>query len=180
MALPPTRLHQAVYPLSVMSDDNPNTGPQLMSVIGIAVAVGGNVLISLALNCQKLAHKRLETSKHSRHFPPTPDTLPDDRYSGQNGTQTQPLLSGPPSPSSYTTPKRSLSRSPSYLLQSSAPIQVTSVTQHTKHPKKGEGGNAWPHNETDYLRSKLWLFCSTLWVCVFSFAIAIGGLAFSL
>lgn len=30
---------------------------------GIVVAVSGNVVISLALNCQKLAHKRLEEQR---------------------------------------------------------------------------------------------------------------------
>ncbi|KII95369.1 hypothetical protein PLICRDRAFT_693597 [Plicaturopsis crispa FD-325 SS-3] len=36
------------------------------SVIGITVAIAGNVLISLALNVQKLAHKRLEREKYDR------------------------------------------------------------------------------------------------------------------
>jgi len=42
--------------------------------IGILVAVTGNILISLALNLQKLAHKRVENMKracnqqHSRKF----------------------------------------------------------------------------------------------------------------
>ncbi|KAJ7781404.1 DUF803-domain-containing protein [Mycena metata] len=34
--------------------------------IGISVAIGGNVLISLALNLQKLAHKRMEVEKQDR------------------------------------------------------------------------------------------------------------------
>ncbi|KAJ7179277.1 DUF803-domain-containing protein [Mycena filopes] len=34
--------------------------------IGISVAIGGNVLISLALNLQKLAHKRMEAEKQDR------------------------------------------------------------------------------------------------------------------
>ena len=33
------------------------------TVAGISVAICGNVLISLALNCQKLAHKRLERER---------------------------------------------------------------------------------------------------------------------
>lgn len=39
--------------------------PQLSTrtFIGIVVAVSGNVLISLALSLQKLAHKRLQESK---------------------------------------------------------------------------------------------------------------------
>ncbi|KAF8525359.1 magnesium transporter NIPA-domain-containing protein [Gautieria morchelliformis] len=47
----------------------PETGDQAHteSLIGIAVAVGGNILISLALNCQKLAHKRLDLEKQCHH-----------------------------------------------------------------------------------------------------------------
>ena len=33
------------------------------TVAGIAVAISGNILISLALNCQKLAHRRLERER---------------------------------------------------------------------------------------------------------------------
>ncbi|GBE79366.1 DUF803-domain-containing protein [Sparassis crispa] len=35
------------------------------TIAGIVVAVSGNVLISLALNCQKLAHKRLERARET-------------------------------------------------------------------------------------------------------------------
>jgi magnesium transporter len=43
--------------------DDPSFPPNknsTASLIGIGVAITGNVLISLALNCQKLAHRRLE------------------------------------------------------------------------------------------------------------------------
>ncbi|KAJ4472323.1 magnesium transporter NIPA-domain-containing protein [Lentinula aciculospora] len=45
----------------------PNILPELTTgtVIGISVAIAGNILISLALNLQKLAHKRLEAEKNS-------------------------------------------------------------------------------------------------------------------
>lgn len=33
------------------------------TLVGIAVAISGNILISLALNLQKLAHKRVEREK---------------------------------------------------------------------------------------------------------------------
>lgn len=72
-------------------DDSPSSGVISASFIGIIVAISGNVLISLALNCQKLAHKRLEEhrtgkrSNHERHFSPTRRTsrlstelLPED------------------------------------------------------------------------------------------------------
>lgn len=35
--------------------------------IGVVVAVCGNVLISFALNCQKLAHRRIETAYNRKH-----------------------------------------------------------------------------------------------------------------
>jgi magnesium transporter len=37
------------------------------TIIGITVAVAGNILISLALNIQKLAHKRLDSKKAARN-----------------------------------------------------------------------------------------------------------------
>lgn len=47
------------------------------TVAGISVAIAGNILISLALNCQKLAHRRLELEReHARDSldrKPTPD-----------------------------------------------------------------------------------------------------------
>ncbi|KAK0191244.1 magnesium transporter NIPA-domain-containing protein [Armillaria mellea] len=49
------------------------------TVIGISVAIAGNVLISLALNVQKLAHKRLDAEKLS--------SLND---SGRSGTRLKP------------------------------------------------------------------------------------------
>lgn len=54
------RLTSEAFP----SDTDSNiTQGRTQSLVGIAVAIGGNVLISLALNCQKLAHKRLELQK---------------------------------------------------------------------------------------------------------------------
>ncbi|EPQ59360.1 DUF803-domain-containing protein [Gloeophyllum trabeum ATCC 11539] len=38
----------------------------MSSIIGVTVAISGNVLISLALNLQKLAHRRLESEKLAR------------------------------------------------------------------------------------------------------------------
>lgn len=43
------------------SDDVTNA-----SIIGIVVAISGNVVISLALNCQKLAHRRLEREREEK------------------------------------------------------------------------------------------------------------------
>lgn len=52
---------------SVMMDDLPEGGPvhNIQSFVGIVVAIVGNIIISLALNCQKLAHRRLEANSAS-------------------------------------------------------------------------------------------------------------------
>ncbi|EMD40451.1 hypothetical protein CERSUDRAFT_111052 [Gelatoporia subvermispora B] len=50
------------FPLAAMNSTDTIALPQITTATaaGIAIAISGNVLISLALNCQKLAHRRLE------------------------------------------------------------------------------------------------------------------------
>jgi hypothetical protein len=50
-----------------MADSLPDD-PITASFIGIIVAISGNVLISLALNCQKLAHRRLDEQRQQLLF----------------------------------------------------------------------------------------------------------------
>lgn len=50
-----------------MADSLPDD-PKIASFIGITVAISGNVLISLALNCQKLAHGRLAEQRQQQLF----------------------------------------------------------------------------------------------------------------
>jgi len=50
-----------------MADSLPDD-PITASFIGITVAISGNVLISLALNCQKLAHRRLDEQRQQQLF----------------------------------------------------------------------------------------------------------------
>ncbi|KAL5487821.1 hypothetical protein ACEPAI_5929 [Sanghuangporus weigelae] len=59
--------------MRIAGSDDDGDSDSIASFIGIIVAISGNVLISLALNCQKLAHKRLERERRSRH------TSEDDR-----------------------------------------------------------------------------------------------------
>ncbi|KAG2146665.1 magnesium transporter NIPA-domain-containing protein [Suillus clintonianus] len=79
----------------------------LQTVIGITVAIAGNVLISLALNLQKLAHIRLEKAQKQarmeRELRVSGDGLhsrsPDQRPSGDPAacsreSETQPLIQG--------------------------------------------------------------------------------------
>lgn len=53
------------------------------TIAGISVAICGNILISLALNCQKLAHKRLE--KYPPAFTQNPPSSHTSRSSRENG-----------------------------------------------------------------------------------------------
>lgn len=59
------------------------------TVAGIAVAISGNVLISLALNCQKLAHLRLERARELKRVHRTGSGSPK-----QNGRRLGPGVKG--------------------------------------------------------------------------------------
>jgi magnesium transporter len=55
--------------------------PRTASLIGIAFAISGNIVISLALNAQKLAHRRIEeagTKTPPRRLPSNPPSSADD------------------------------------------------------------------------------------------------------
>ena len=54
------------------------------TVAGISVAIAGNILISLALNCQKLAHRRLELERESVQESLNQKTTPDRPINGSN------------------------------------------------------------------------------------------------
>lgn len=57
------------YSWAVFQDISDRLGlPRLTksTVTGISVAIAGNIVISLALNCQKLAHRRLEREREER------------------------------------------------------------------------------------------------------------------
>lgn len=51
--------------INLGGDESDPDGTYSASLIGIAVAISGNVLISLALNCQKLAHLRLSRERRA-------------------------------------------------------------------------------------------------------------------
>lgn len=55
------------------------------SLIGVAISLTGNVLISLALNCQKLAHIRLEKEESNEASQP-------DRQQNEGSDERQRLL----------------------------------------------------------------------------------------
>ncbi|KAI5125033.1 hypothetical protein M0805_007457 [Coniferiporia weirii] len=52
-------------PFGLSIEDGEEESNSTASFIGIIVAISGNILISLALNCQKLAHLRLERERHA-------------------------------------------------------------------------------------------------------------------
>jgi hypothetical protein len=105
-------------------DDLPTLTTQ--TVIGIAVAISGNILISLALNLQKLAHKRLDAERNTPGPAPPPRSFIGRRQSvneqdadsdtiitetpslrgPDTPPETQPLLPVNHSPNHYTTPQR--------------------------------------------------------------------------
>lgn len=144
------------------------------SLIGIAVAIGGNILISFALNCQKLAHKYLETerSKHSNdppnrqlddeEQPLIPSAAQDDTTLINYGSNTDSA-----SPLSVSTRiERRYVTNRSYT-SSEASLEELGETNHrsahhtNKSPPPGsslniEGEAQGKGKETDYLRSKLW------------------------
>jgi hypothetical protein len=103
-------------------DDNNDTQARTQSLIGIAVAIGGNVLISLALNCQKLAHKRLEIQKQKQSGIGSRGNSVDSREGSddlsladaeERGTptdETRPLVLERERRDSYTIPSKSHSR----------------------------------------------------------------------
>ncbi|KAK7061572.1 DUF803 domain membrane protein [Favolaschia claudopus] len=60
------------------------------TVIGITVAISGNVLISLALNLQKLAHKRVEAEKAEQRRIKSPPNGASSGISSENGEYPHP------------------------------------------------------------------------------------------
>jgi magnesium transporter len=82
--------------LIVGEDPSPIT---TQSFIGIVVAIFGNVVISLALNCQKLAHRNIELARQAQlspeaKSPSDPSTPPNGilRPHDAAALETEPLL----------------------------------------------------------------------------------------
>lgn len=77
---PQARLFQSLVALAEIQLEGMDDLPELTTAtfIGIVVAITGNVLISLALNLQKLAHKRIEAKFLARQKPPRQNGKNDD------------------------------------------------------------------------------------------------------
>lgn len=159
-------------PFSLIPMFRPSPSPyprEQSSLIGIAVSIGGNILISLALNCQKLAHKRLNAE--SKHPPPTNDRDPNPR---PPNTEEQPLIPSPNTllpTNSYglnldPTPNIPIRPEQHYVTSrpsspSEASLEELSQTRYRsvhgiKPPDSPPRVQPAQSNETGYLRSKLW------------------------
>lgn len=63
-----------------------NTSSSRSSLIGVAISLGGNVLISLALNCQKLAHLRVQEQEEQEQEGQQEESQDDaHRFATQEG-----------------------------------------------------------------------------------------------
>jgi hypothetical protein len=141
-----------------MADPLPDS--KTASFIGITVAISGNVLISLALNCQKLAHRRLDeqrqqqlfygSSSHSSISSATPVNLSRTNSNvGLNGTghathdshcdERRPLLepnrgiSMPVTPHEYGTAKDHLQQS----MKGKVLLGLAMLRPHKASPEQG-------------------------------------------
>lgn len=116
------------------------SGSGRSSLIGVAISLIGNILISLALNCQKLAHVRLEREGNN-------DGGEQQALGQENGSsENQALLH----------PSTSSQNSPNYGTSQGGPDhgKKTNGASQT-HNEEGQG----PQNEsmsTTFLKSKLW------------------------
>jgi hypothetical protein len=115
------------------------------SLIGVAISLAGNVLISLALNCQKLAHVRLEKEGQEGDY--------EEQSVGGNDEESQRLLGEPNSSQSAGQGDYGSGR------RESTSSQRTLKTNGTD----GSPGAATESQEvendsmsTTFLRSRLW------------------------
>ena len=187
--------------------DEESNQERTKSLIGIAVAIGGNILISLALNCQKLAHKRLDIEKRDQASAAASERSSNNGTPNApaNGGESRPLLRDNGSYDPYTTPRRPSTRTtpsnsydshrhPSSSTNIGRPfraveedevdrdaVTIEITPEHvavTKHDDRTEEEKEEVRgNESDYLRSKLW--CVSLSLSSWSSLRNIpGGLAF--
>ncbi|KAF7301407.1 DUF803 domain membrane protein [Mycena indigotica] len=175
----------ACYPiLAFTAPDLGSKLPELTSgtVIGITVAITGNVLISLALNLQKLAHKRGEAERVKLREQVRAEA--SQRASPSNGESEQQTELPPAvlvvqqnygSTSHLSTPKKTLvsrlfpskRQHPTSERTTLLPVDVIPeeeiVNQSTHHRKpEDDEDDLETGNESDYLKSKLWWLGFTL------------------
>jgi magnesium transporter len=142
----------------------PDEEGSLYTSIGIAIAISGNILISLALNIQKVAHNQLHrarrTSEHS-----SPNTL--SRQSSDNiiEDESRPLLPRSSSPSVNQYGAAVPNGKKFWTLPKIATLQKShSISEDPFLSPRVANGDLDDDDElheangteSDYLRSKLW------------------------
>ena len=162
--------------------DLPKISPS--TAAGICVAIAGNVLISLALNCQKLAHRRLERECEAAAHAPQPllpthaDTHPPRSTRDERSIPTSSI---PPSVALETVPllergqdleppprkpwfffRRSTTRihakeaDRTHLASTHALVPVDDSTIRNGSSPHHKKSEKQPTEEANYLKSKLW------------------------
>lgn len=135
------------------------------SLIGVAISLGGNVLISLALNCQKLAHLRLQqeaeendpslTKAHRRRQ----SSHANHRgHSSEQPSEQEPLLRSNHSPTHYDGSSPTSSSGARVTSPNSKP---TSPSAHSRNSSQVDdddepvkpSSTSW---STEFLKSRLW------------------------
>ncbi|KAF8076224.1 magnesium transporter NIPA-domain-containing protein [Lyophyllum atratum] len=120
-ASPPSRGWQLTFALFGSRDDLPKL--TTATFVGIMIAVTGNILISLALNLQKLAHKRVEARIRTRQ-------------TGQNGERTNDRNGSAGTPHGRRTGQHSLDETDEDRVHTS-PI-IPASTQTSPRPVETE------------------------------------------
>ncbi|KIY72948.1 DUF803-domain-containing protein [Cylindrobasidium torrendii FP15055 ss-10] len=152
------------------------------TVIGITVAIVGNVLISLALNIQKLAHNRLDEEKTgSGHTTKSPSLNENDEMAleetdsdelsdhtvtliARRASQSEPLLPtqavqqqyGSTEPSSPSGFSRFFKRQNVRETAISVDVISPGASNARRKSSEDELSRSSDENETAYLKSKLW------------------------
>ncbi|KAK4050000.1 hypothetical protein OIV83_003824 [Microbotryomycetes sp. JL201] len=143
-------------------------------LIGVAICVAGNTCISVALNVQKLAHKRLSSrndrAKEARQPDERSRLLPDSQLTPEGippeparltRTVSDPQLNATDE-STHLLPNAALTARPSYNKRSPSHSSSASRTTRTHSLGKASdahsrsGGRKRPRTDKMYLREPLW------------------------
>ncbi|RPD80627.1 DUF803-domain-containing protein [Lentinus tigrinus ALCF2SS1-7] len=125
---------------------------------GISVAIAGNILISLALNCQKLAHRRLEHEREAAAQAPRPllpthgSTHVVDQSSEDGTIPSTPIPANRYGQHAKEADRSHLASTHALMPVDIVPVRTNSSESHASHRKQ----ESQDGSEGDYLKSKLW------------------------
>jgi hypothetical protein len=162
-------------------------GPHLSAreCIGLGAALAGNVLISLALNLQKLAHRRLALAHARRHAAAAADAEEELTLASRSPSPPAPVPAARPAETDPLLPiprvahgrqvvkaRARDSRAASLHLlfrkasgtldggpaeqELTLPVSTITLTPPSPQPSPPPPESPPPRQESDYLRSKLW------------------------